>query len=62
MKQENIANIILSGMSKQVAAGEITFNKTLINEVVEGWNRNIYVIPPQSLRLHKPQPPKYTVM
>lgn len=62
MKQQNIANVILYDISKRRTSAEAIINTGLISEVVEGWNQNIYIIPPQSLRLHKPPTAKYILM
>lgn len=62
MRQQNIANIILYDVAKRYSPQETGVDSSLISEVVEGWNQNIYVVPAQSVRFLKNKPPKYVLM
>ncbi len=62
MQEQTIANIILSDiLNKNVSAKSNTDNK-VISEVVESWNKNIYIIPKQSLKFQKRRAKKYDFM
>jgi len=62
MRQQNIANIILYDVTKRRSPQELEINSNLISEVVEGWNRDIYVFPSQSVRFQKNNRHKYVLM
>ena len=62
MRQQNIANIILYDVAKRYSPQELEINSNLISEVVEGWNRDINVIPSQSVRFQKNNKQKYVLM
>lgn len=62
MRRQDIANIILYDVAKRHLPQELEINSKLISEVVEGWNRDIYVIPSQSVRFQKNNRHKYVLM
>lgn len=49
MYNDNIANFILYDMAKSKPFHNYGVDSNIISEVVEGWNRQIYVFPKQSL-------------
>ncbi len=52
MHKQNIADFILYDMNKNHIPGGFGVNSGLISEVVEGWNRNIYITPAESIKFH----------
>jgi len=52
MHKQNIADFILYDMSKNHIKSGFGVNTGIISEVVEGWNRNVYVTPQSGLKFH----------
>ena len=62
MYKQNIANFILYNLAHTDIHRDLNVNKTLISDVVEGWNRQIYVTPNQPIRINHNLPPKKILM
>ena len=55
MHKQNIADFILYDMSRNHVKNGFGVNVGIISEVVEGWNRNIYVTPSESVKFYHNQ-------
>ncbi len=62
MPKQSIANILLYGMAQQHTPAEFGVDDRIISEVVEGWNRHIYIFPQNGIRLQKNRQKKYDLM
>ena len=62
MQEQNIANILLYDMMPKQKPAGLDIDNLIISEIVEGWNKNIYVIPKRSLKFQKCQHKKYDFM
>ncbi|MEE6206908.1 MAG: hypothetical protein VZR95_02520 [Alphaproteobacteria bacterium] len=62
MLKQNIANFILYNLAHAGIKPEADVNSNLISDVVEGWNRQIYIIPDQPIKIHKSTNKKITLM
>lgn len=61
--KHNVANFIIHDLSTKYRADEsLGVNSTVISDVVEGWNRKIYVVPYQAVKLNRQEPEKYILM
>ena len=52
MHKQNIADYILYDMNKNHIKNDFGVNSSLISEIVEGWNRNIYITPNSRVKFH----------
>lgn len=62
MYKQNIANFILYNLAHTDIYQGANINKGLISDVVEGWNREIYVTPNQPIRVNKNKTKKNLLM
>lgn len=62
MPKQNIANILLYDMAQKYAPSEFGTDSRVISEVVEGWNKNVYVYPKYSIKFQKRRQKKYDLM
>lgn len=62
MQEQNIANILLYDMMPKQKPAGLDIDNLIISEIVEGWNKNIYVIPKHSLKFQKCRHKKYDFM
>ena len=63
MKTHTFANIIIHDLSsKSRLHDNFEISRGIISELVEGWNKNIYVIPNQALHLYSEKTKKYLYM
>lgn len=61
MYNPNIANYILYSLAHEKVENGLGVNSGLISDVVEGWNRQIYVVPNKKIKFHT-QNKKYKLM
>ncbi|MBQ8482116.1 MAG: hypothetical protein IJ532_06235 [Alphaproteobacteria bacterium] len=52
MHKQNIADFILYDMNKNHVRSGFGVDSRIISEVVEGWNRNIYITPNERIKFH----------
>lgn len=62
MIKQNIAQYIINDLSRNRVPEGFGVNSSVISEVVEGWNQNIYVEPNHTLKINRTQPQKYILM
>ena len=62
MQKQSIANILLYDMAQKHTPAEFGVDDRIISEVVEGWNRHIYIFPQNGIRLQKNLRKKYDLM
>jgi len=62
MIKQNIAHYIINDLSRNRVQEGFGINTGVISEIVEGWNRNIYVEPSHSLKVNRQRPEKYILM
>lgn len=62
MIKQNIAHYIINDLSRSRMPEEISVNSSVISEIVEGWNRNIYVEPNHRVKINRQRPEKYILM
>lgn len=62
MQKQSIANILLYGMAQKYTPAEFGADESIISEVVESWNRHIYIFPQNGIRLQKNRRKKYDLM
>ncbi len=55
MHKQNIADFILYEMNKKYIQNNFNVSANLISEIVDGWNREIYVMPHTQARFHHKQ-------
>ena len=53
MMQKNLAQIMVYGLTEPSLLENIEVNRRIIHEVVENWNRKIYIVPPQALGISR---------
>lgn len=53
MHKQSIADFILYDISKAKVNGGFEVNSSIISDVVEGWNRNIYVTPNEGIKFNR---------
>ena len=52
MHKQNIADFILYDINRNHVKNGFGVDSQIISEVVEGWNRNIYVTPAERIKFH----------
>lgn len=52
MHKQNIADFILYDMNKNHEKSDFYINSGLISEVVESWNRDIYITPNSGIKFY----------
>ncbi len=63
MKTHTFANVIIQDLSSQSHLHDnFEISRGIISELVEGWNKNLYVIPNQALNLYSEKTKKYLYM
>lgn len=56
MHKQNIADFILYDMAQNRTQDGSGAGSGLISDIVEGWDRNIYVTPPDNIRFFRQNP------
>ena len=62
MFKQNIANFILYDLSHTDIHAGLKVNKGLINDVVEGWDKQIYIVPNQQIRIKETSVKNFNIM
>ena len=62
MLKQNIANFILYNLEHTDLQQSMKVDTGLISDVVEGWNKQIYITPKQPIILNKSTNKKITLM
>ena len=62
MRKQNIADYILFDLAKNQSEKEILINGNIISDVVEAWNKNIYLLPHENIVLSKQPKNKFKLM
>lgn len=62
MYNQNIADYILYSLASERADGNMGVNSSLISDVVEGWNRQIYVVPNKGVKSYMRNNHQYPLM
>lgn len=62
MLKQNIANFILYNLAHTDIHQGAFVNSTLISDIVEGWNRQIYITPNQPIKINKSTSKKINLM
>ncbi len=62
MLKQDIANILLYDIAQKYTPSEFGVDNRIISEMVEGWNKNMYVFPKHNFKFAKRSPQKYDFM
>ena len=63
MIKEGLTNFIIHDMSFTSRAEDaFGVNSHVISDVVEGWNRNVFVIPDKAIKINTNKQKKYVLM
>ena len=62
MPQQDIMNLLIYDLSHHRAPQEISSNKKIISEIVEGWNQNKYVFPQHKINFTHQKNKDYRLM
>lgn len=63
MKNHTFANVIIQDLSSASPLHEnFEVSQGIISEVVDGWNKDIYVIPRKALQINHRELEKYSIM
>ena len=63
MQNSKIANYIVYDLSKKIyRPSSLTVNPHIINQVVENWDKQIYIVPNDAVKLHRYSKRKYELM
>ncbi len=63
MQNTKIANYLIYDLSKKIhMPTELNVNSRVISRMVDDWNRNIYIVPTEAVKLRQSKPKKYLLM
>ena len=51
--QNNLAQIIVYGLSEKLLFENMELNRQIIDNVVENWDREVYIVPSQALKVNR---------
>lgn len=60
MHKQSIADYILYNMNESRINNGFGINTSIISDVVEGWNRKIYITPNDGAKLRFPEKPDFS--
>lgn len=63
MQNTKIANYLIYDLSKKIhMPAELNVNSRVISRMVDDWNRNIYIVPAEAVKLRQSKQKKYLLM